>query len=287
MGNTPTASPRPDLLQRTIRPISLNDQDDLISVMFRWTLGGQRVNLTGSFNDWGPGIPMVRSGQEFYQIVPLPRGAHQFKFVVDDEWKYSTELPMIHDSSGGVNNFVDTGEYEKYEPVSMADPLDLVSSDAFSQEMSDAPIVEPPTIPVLLLKSAVVAVPVANDLPCTNYVMDPFVVTEKTKPLIPAHSTCMHVYHDAGLTYRSQFGSDSVVWVSSVRYRNKVSTQMVISKPKESRRPQSGGVSRPTKSNAIKVLLAPIAPSGPTSSPSTAMLFREQSNTKDLSTFTD
>ena len=285
MGNTPTGSPRPDVVER--RPVNLSD-DESVSVMFRWTQGGQRVNLTGSFNNWGPGIPMVRSGQEFYQIVPLPRGAHQFKFVVDDEWKYSTELPMIHDPSGGVNNFVDTAEYEKYEPVSMADPIDLVSNDEFNQDMSEAPTVEPPTIPVLLLKSAVIAVPVAKDLPCTNYVMDPFVVTEKTKPLIPAHSTCMHVYHDAGMTYRSQFGSDSVVWVSSVRYRNKISTQMVISKPKDSsKRPQSGGLARPLTSNAIKVLLAPIASSGPTSSPSTAVLYREHSNTKDLSTFTD
>ena len=90
-------------------------EDERVPVMFKWTHGGQRVYVTGTFNNWAKeGIPMVRSGQEFYQIVDVQKGVHEYKFLVDGEWKFSHEQPVLQDTSGNVNNVVDIQFYEKY-----------------------------------------------------------------------------------------------------------------------------------------------------------------------------
>ena len=104
-------------LKRDVSP-PLAEDEEVVPVMFKWTHGGQRVFLTGTFNDWAKeGIPMVRSGQEFYQILEIPKGVHEYKFLVDGDWKFSHEQPVLQDTSGNVNNVVDIQYYEKYEPV--------------------------------------------------------------------------------------------------------------------------------------------------------------------------
>ena len=72
-------------------------QDDLIPVVFTWTHGGQNVYLAASFNGWREQIPMVRSGNEFAVVKDLPRGMHQYKFVVDDHWRFAPDQPKTQD----------------------------------------------------------------------------------------------------------------------------------------------------------------------------------------------
>jgi hypothetical protein len=190
-----------------------------VPVMFRWTHGGQRVMLTGTFNNWKGEIPMVRSGQEFYQVLELPKGVHEYKFIVDDVWKFSSDLPMVHDAAGIVNNVVDTVNYHPYEPSPIVDPLDELA-EAFSQEIRDAPTVEPPTIPALLLKSPLIAAQVSKDLAVSSIILEPFSVTERSKPLIAPHAVCMHL-----------FASKENAYVTNLRYRQKISVQVVVLPP--------------------------------------------------------
>ena len=37
----------------------------------------------------------------------MPPGTHRFKFIVDDEWKCSDELPMASDSDGNLVNYLE------------------------------------------------------------------------------------------------------------------------------------------------------------------------------------
>jgi hypothetical protein len=206
------------------RPDSIDsrteDTGEQVPVMFRWTGGGQRVYLTGSFTDWSrQGIPMVRSGQEFYQIVNLPRGVHEFKFVVDDEWKHSQDLPVVQDSQGIVNNVIDTVNYRPYIPSPSVDPLDAAEIDDFAVDVQDAPSNEPPTIPALLLKAGLIAAPLVKDLSCSSVLLNPYLVGERNKPLIPGHALCMHIFED-------ERGDCSVV---NLRYRQKISTHLILS----------------------------------------------------------
>ncbi len=117
---------------------SPEDPFDSVPVMFKWTHGGQRVFLTGTFNHWAKeGIPMVRSGQEFYQIIQVPKGVHEYKFLVDGEWKFSLDQPVLQDTSGNVNNVVDIQYYERYEPAALQDPLEVSPDDEFGIALID------------------------------------------------------------------------------------------------------------------------------------------------------
>ena len=228
MGNVP---PPPVPGNLNFVPPSPPSSGDVVPVIVRWNQGGQRVSVTGSFSNWGDGLPMVRSGQEFFQVLSLSRGVHQIKFIVDDEWRCSADLPTVEQTGGGVNNFVDLRDYKKYKPNEMVDPLD--GPGEFTQEIVEAPNSEPPTIPILLLKSPLVATPVASDLPLGSAALEPFLVNDRSKPLIPAHATCMHIYNDGGETFKSKGATTgSVLWVTSMRYRTKVSLNVFINQSK-------------------------------------------------------
>ena len=57
---------------------------------------------------------MVRSGLEFHLVVNLTKAEHQYKFIVDDQWRYSNDYPIVHDQNGNVHNIMDVRTYEPY-----------------------------------------------------------------------------------------------------------------------------------------------------------------------------
>ena len=203
-------------------------EDERVPVMFKWTHGGQRVYVTGTFNNWATeGIPMVRSGQEFYQIVDVPKGVHEYKFLVDGEWKFSHEQPVLQDTSGNVNNVVDIQFYEKYEPVPLKDPLDVVEFEEaeFKNETIDpVQTSEPPSAPPLLVRLPQLG------LPCHQRAESIKLLSSNVPPQqvnIPLFSVSGHVLHDAAVSY-SQLSSEAVACASSIRFAQKFSTNVLI-----------------------------------------------------------
>ena len=80
--------------------------------MFEWDEGGNNVYLTGSFCNWEQFFLMKKNEEGKYTIsLFLPRGFHQYKFKVDNNWTYSKKQPKFEDN-GNVNNFIDTTDYE-------------------------------------------------------------------------------------------------------------------------------------------------------------------------------
>jgi 5'-AMP-activated protein kinase regulatory beta subunit len=55
---------------------------------------------------------MIKSGgNEFTLMKTLERGVHQYKFIVDGNWRFATDQPTMRDSAGNINNFIDTTHY--------------------------------------------------------------------------------------------------------------------------------------------------------------------------------
>ena len=53
------------------------------------------VQLSGDWNDW-KAIQMFHEGGGMWSVVtPVPPGPHEFKFIVDGEWKHSNRHPTI------------------------------------------------------------------------------------------------------------------------------------------------------------------------------------------------
>ncbi|KAJ3279745.1 hypothetical protein HK104_001184 [Borealophlyctis nickersoniae] len=86
----------------------------VIPIMVNWNQGGRTVYITGTFNNWKQKIRLARSNADFTTVIDMPPGTHRFKFIVDDEWKCSEDLPMASDSDGNLVNYLEvideTGE---------------------------------------------------------------------------------------------------------------------------------------------------------------------------------
>ena len=50
--------------------------------------------------------------QVFKITIKLKRGKHEYKFIVDDQWRCSNEKPKINDGKGNINNFIDLTNYQ-------------------------------------------------------------------------------------------------------------------------------------------------------------------------------
>jgi len=83
-------------------------QIETVPTAFRWTHGGERVFVTGSFNNWQGKITMPRSedGKEFVLVIDIPPGVHQYKYIVDEAWRLDPDQPTCI-NQGVVNNVIE------------------------------------------------------------------------------------------------------------------------------------------------------------------------------------
>ena len=63
----------------------------LVPTVLQWSMGGSSVYVTGSFNHWGERIPLRRSGGDHVVCLNLLPGTYQYKFIVDNEWRYASD----------------------------------------------------------------------------------------------------------------------------------------------------------------------------------------------------
>lgn len=50
-------------------------------------------------------------GNEFTLLKTLERGVHQYKFIVDGNWRFAADQPTMRDNCGNINNYIDTTHY--------------------------------------------------------------------------------------------------------------------------------------------------------------------------------
>ncbi|XP_052190152.1 sucrose nonfermenting 4-like protein [Diospyros lotus] len=91
----------------------------LIPTRFVWPYGGRSVSLCGSFTGWSghyPMTPLEGCPTVFQTICNLPPGHHQYKFIVDGEWRHDEQQPFVSGNYGPVNIVVLTRESD-YGPA--------------------------------------------------------------------------------------------------------------------------------------------------------------------------
>lgn len=82
-------SPAPS---RVVPPTTAQPPPDHVVTLFRWPgqLPGSHVGVTGSFNNWGPPLPLSRMPNgDWVRSVALPPGPIEFKFTIDGHYKAS------------------------------------------------------------------------------------------------------------------------------------------------------------------------------------------------------
>lgn len=211
-GSVPIFTPGPSTDIGRMTSSVANDsgeKDDCIPVVFTWTHGGQNVFLAASFNGWKDQIPMVRSGQEFSVVQELPRGVHQYKFIVDDQWRFSPDQPRMQDSQGNMNNVLDISTYQKFQVT--VDEKDAPGK--FGQMIPDPNdyTLDAPAVPMVLSKSTFSAIP-TRLLPGQG-------------PMnIPIHCLCDHIY------LRERSDDAPLVAAVTHRYGQKYSTTVYVAR---------------------------------------------------------
>ena len=282
----PQVSPHPNLSSVSLVRESTPTEDiESVPVMFKWTHGGQRVYLTGTFNGWAKeGIPMVRSGQEFYQILEISKGVHEYKFLVDGEWKFSLDQPVLQDIGGNVNNVVDIQYYEKYEPAPLQDPLEVEDEEEFSCETVEPIQTEPPSAPPLLIRLPLLGIPSYRKSESSKIVSSGL---PQQQVNIPLFSIAGHITHDASVSFRG-VSSDSLLCSSTIRFAQKFSTSVLVTLNNSAR---SDGLLRhygipPQIGRNHHMLLRALKGQQQVEEP-TGLDGRTKSKTLDISTFTD
>mmetsp|Transcript_136586 Transcript_136586/g.380711 ORF Transcript_136586/g.380711 Transcript_136586/m.380711 type:complete len:265 (+) Transcript_136586:112-906(+) len=195
-------------------PAGEGTEDERIPVVFTWNHGGQTVFLAASFNGWREQIPMVRSGNEFHVVQELPRGIHQYKFIVDDQWRFAPDQPKTQDQDGNMNNILDIVNYQRWK-LDEEHQRDEAPNMRFGQHIPDPHDygVDPQQIPQVLTKSVLNAVPARSSTPPLS---------------IPTHALSDHVYlHDCA-EGGAEFGLAKVAVTH--RFGNRYSTAVFVTR---------------------------------------------------------
>ncbi len=109
---------------------------NMLPVEIKWVQGGNNVYVTGSFTSWRKMIRLPKVGDgNFLICLNLPIGTHRFRFVVDDELRFSDFLPTATDQLGNFVNYIEVlplnSPYSRPSSqtnLQMSTPVEAVSS---------------------------------------------------------------------------------------------------------------------------------------------------------------
>ncbi|GAC99420.1 predicted AMP-activated protein kinase beta subunit [Pseudozyma hubeiensis SY62] len=109
-----------------------NQQPPLMPIVLTWRAGGREVFVTGTFaNEWRSKILLHKSKRDHTCVLHLPPGTHRLKFIVDDRWRVSRDLPTATDGDGNLVNYVEIPNVGPAHPGPLSAPgEDLPGADA-------------------------------------------------------------------------------------------------------------------------------------------------------------
>lgn len=190
-----------------------------VPTVFRWENGGKKVELSGSFTQWHK-IPMKKTADEFFLVINLEEGVHEYKFHVDGIWRHDPKRETTPDVFDGYKNVVRVSLTESNfadalnadEQVNQAKNQQFPHPTGYMRGVPNAPIPHgtiPPAMPPQLLHS------ILNDpQPGEDELMD------KAEMTMPSHVCVNHLY---ALSIK-----DNVITVSSTqKYQRKYITTIL------------------------------------------------------------
>ena len=104
----PPNIPQQQQQQQQQQPVPGPEATIAVPVDIKWVQGGQKVYVTGSFTGWRKMIGLVKQPDNNFLItLGLPVGTHRFRFVVDNELRFSDFLPTATDQTGNFVNYIE------------------------------------------------------------------------------------------------------------------------------------------------------------------------------------
>jgi len=205
-------------------------QIETVPTTFRWAHGGQQVFVTGSFNDWQGKFLMPRSEdnpKEFVLVIDIPPGEHQYKYIVDDQWRLDPDVPTCV-TQGIVNNTLDV-KRPVFEDTRIEDVGELESDDEFDENKQPVLYGQKVPSPDDYVKDPMKIPPHLSHIPLNAppVPIDPYFIPT------PSHVSLNHLYchssmmggldgNSSSMGSVSGFGSMSNVTVTAMTQRFKL-----------------------------------------------------------------
>merc|ERR1712070_1049153 len=130
----------------------------LVPTKFTWRYGGSEVLLTGTFSNWRESVVLkAGDGDEKSATLSLPPGSYEYKFIVDNQWRYDGKQPVVKGRNGNINNIIEvTAVTEEVDSKTDA----LVSQTAMygttietDEDLAKEPPLLPPQLQISLLNA--------------------------------------------------------------------------------------------------------------------------------------
>ncbi|XP_051129952.1 sucrose nonfermenting 4-like protein [Andrographis paniculata] len=192
-----------------------------IPTRFVWPYGGRIVFISGSFTGWTqwPMTPVEGCSTVFQTICSLPPGYHQYKFVVDGEWRHDEHQPFISSSIGTVNTILITRESEFLPPM-LSQPMTL-SGPVSNMEVDNNAINSPYRMVRLREGTPPEPIPTVSDadIEISRHQIDLFMSTHLAYELLPESGKVIaldvelpvkqafHILHDQGIPMAALWNS--------------------------------------------------------------------------------
>ncbi|KAG6760776.1 hypothetical protein POTOM_033956 [Populus tomentosa] len=132
-----------------------------IPTIITWNYGGNDVDVEGSWDNFTSRKKLQRSGKDHSILMVLPPGIYHCKFIVDGEWRYIPDLPVVTDEMGCVCNLLDVHDFVPENLDTVVDfeappSPDSTYSQAFPAEVdfAKAPLAVPLQLHLTVLDEA-------------------------------------------------------------------------------------------------------------------------------------
>lgn len=112
----PAASPQGIALAPAAAFDDSPDPEAVVYASFRWPsqLGGEDIRVAGGWDNWksqtslappgADGRPALSPSGDAVRTLLVPRGVHDYKYVVDGRWRAAPADPVARDQAGATNN---------------------------------------------------------------------------------------------------------------------------------------------------------------------------------------
>ena len=100
-------------IEKSSEKLNNNINNDKVEYTFIWEEKCNIAKVIGSFNNWREQLLMIYDPKDnvYKYKIELKRDKYEYKFIIDNTWKFSSHQQTKNDGKGNINNFIDLTNY--------------------------------------------------------------------------------------------------------------------------------------------------------------------------------
>ena len=101
-------------IEKSSEKLNSNINNDKVEYTFIWEEKCNLAKVIGSFNNWKDQLLMTYDPKDnlYKYKIELKRDKYEYKFIIDNAWKFSSHQQTKNDGKGNINNFIDLTNYK-------------------------------------------------------------------------------------------------------------------------------------------------------------------------------